>query len=83
MTTGRTVPTYRITAEGMINSWSDYRLALPQEDKAAFDSICNRVRMHASAATYAAFTDPFESAVLSILLEQEKEIMALRKSDVR
>jgi hypothetical protein len=39
--------------------------------------------MHASAATYAAFTDPFESAVLSILLEQEKEILALRKSDVR
>ena len=35
------------------------------------------------AATYAAFTDPFESAMLSILLEQEKEILALRKSDVR
>jgi hypothetical protein len=72
-----------MNAEGMINSWSDYRRALPQEDKTAFDSICNRVRMHASAATYAAFTDPFESAVLSILLEQEKEILALRKSDVR
>jgi hypothetical protein len=72
-----------MNAEGMINSWSDYRRALPQDDKVAFDSMCNRVRMHASAATYAAFTDPFESAVLSMLLEQEKEILALRKSDVR
>jgi len=72
-----------MTAEGMINSWSDYRRALSQDDKAVFDSICNRVRMHASAATYAAFADPFESAVLSILLEQEREILALRKSDAR
>jgi hypothetical protein len=72
-----------MNAEGMINSWSDYRRALPIDDKVAFDSMCNRVRMHASAATYAAFTDPFESAVLSILLEQEKEILALRKSVVR
>ena len=38
---------------------------------------------YASAATYAAFTDPFESAVLSILLEQEKDILTLRKSEVR
>ena len=83
MTTGWTVPTYRMNAEGMINSWSDYQRALPIDDKAAFDSMCNRVRMHASAATYAAFTDPFESAVLSILLEQEKEILALRKSVVK
>lgn len=80
---GRTVPTYRMTAEGMINSWSDYRRALPQEDKEVFDAICNRVRMHASAATYAAFTDPFESAVLSILLEQEKEIAALKRAEGR
>jgi len=83
VTVGRTVPTYRMSAEGMIHSWSDYRRALSQEDKTAFDSICNRVRMHASAATYAAFTDPFESAVLSILLEQEKEILALRKIEGR
>ena len=27
--------------------------------------------------------DPFESAVLSILLEQEKDILTLRKSEVR
>jgi DNA-binding response OmpR family regulator len=39
----------------------------------------NRARMHASAATYAISLDPTESALLSMLLEHEKEILALRK----
>jgi predicted membrane metal-binding protein len=39
----------------------------------------NRIRMHASASTYAIFNDPFEGAVLSMLLEQEKELAKLRR----
>ena len=40
--------------------------------------MVNRARMHASASTYAAFSDPVEGALLSILLEQEKEIRRLK-----
>ncbi len=76
---GRTVPTYRMTAEMMIDSWKDYRRALPQEDREVFDRMVNRIRMHASASTYAIFNDPFEGAVLSMLLEQEKELDKLRR----
>jgi hypothetical protein len=76
---GRTVPTYRNTAESMIQSWGDFRRALPQEDREVFDHMVNRIRMHASASTYAIFNDPFEGAVLSMLLEQEKEIARLKK----
>ena len=76
---GRTVPTYRMTAEMMIESWKDYRRALPQEDREVFDRMVNRIRMHASASTYAIFNDPFEGAVLSMLLEQEKELAKLRR----
>jgi predicted membrane metal-binding protein len=76
---GRTVPTYRMTAESMIESWKDYRRALPQEDRETFDRMVNRIRMHASASTYAIFNDPFEGAVLSMLLEQEKELTKLRR----
>jgi DNA-binding response OmpR family regulator len=36
--------------------------------------------MHASASTYAISLDPTESALLSMLLEHEKEILALRKN---
>ncbi len=76
---GRTVPTYRMTAEMMIDSWKDYRRALPQDDREVFDRMVNRIRMHASASTYAIFNDPFEGAVLSMLLEQEKELAKLRR----
>jgi dihydroxyacetone kinase-like predicted kinase len=74
---GRTVPTYRMTLESIINSWSDFRRALPKEDREVFDHMVNRARTHASASTYAAFSDPVEGALLSILLEQEKEIRRL------
>ncbi|HOE53040.1 MAG TPA: hypothetical protein PKO24_05350 [Methanomassiliicoccales archaeon] len=76
---GRTVPTYRMASESLFQSWSDFRRALPQEDRAAFDRLSDKVRMHASACTVAAFLDPLEGALLSILLEQEKELERLRK----
>jgi dihydroxyacetone kinase-like predicted kinase len=75
---GRTVPTYRNTLESIIGSWSDYRRALAKDDREVFDGMVNRARLHASAATYAAFSDPVEGALLSILLEQEKEIRRLK-----
>ncbi|WP_019177492.1 hypothetical protein [Methanomassiliicoccus luminyensis] len=76
---GRTVPTYRTTLESIIGSWDDFRRALPREDREAFDQMVNRARMHASASSYAAFSDPVEGALLSILLEQEKEIRRLKE----
>ena len=76
---GRTVPTYRMASESLFQSWSDYRRALSQEDREAFDRLSDKVRMHASACSVAAFLDPLEGALLSILLEQEKELERLRK----
>jgi len=80
---GRTVPTYRMTLESIIQSWADYRRALPKDDRDAFDAMTNRARMHASASTYAAFSDPVEGALLSILLEQEKEIRRLKVREIK
>jgi len=76
---GRTVATYRLALESMAQQWNDFRRALRSGDKEAFDALMNRARMHASAATYAISMDPTESALLSMLLEHEKEILALRK----
>ncbi len=76
---GRTVPTYRMASETLFQSWSDFRRALSQEDRAAFDRLSDKVRLHASACSVAAFLDPLEGALLSILLEQEKELERLRK----
>ena len=76
---GRTVATYRLALESMAQQWNDFRRALRSGDRGAFDALMNRARMHASAATYAISLDPTESALLSMLLEHEKEILALRK----
>jgi len=73
------VPTYRLALESMAQQWSDFRRALRKEDREAFDALMNRARLHASAATYAISLDPTESAVLSMLLEHEKELLRLRK----
>ncbi len=63
----------------MAQQWNDFRRALRSGDKEVFDSLVNRARMHASASTYAISLDPTESALLSMLLEHEKELMALRR----
>lgn len=77
--TGRTVPTYRLALESMAQQWSDFRRALRKGDREAFDELMNKARMHASAATYAISMDPTESAIMSMLLEHEKELARLRK----
>lgn len=63
----------------MAQQWNDFRRALRKSDREAFDSLLNKARMHASAATYAISLDPAESALLSMLLEHEKELMRLRR----
>ena len=76
---GRTVPTYRLALESMAQQWNDFRRALRKDDREAFDSLMNSARMHASASTYAISLDPVESALLSMLLEHEKELLGLKK----
>jgi len=70
---GRTVPTYRLHLESTLNDWMDYRRALREKDREAFDRLLSKARQHASAASYCAHMDPTILAILSILLENEKE----------
>ena len=71
---GLQIPTYRLHLESILNDWMDYRRALRERDREAFDRLLNRARQHASAASYSAHLDPTDLAFLSILLEMEKEI---------
>ncbi len=70
---GRTIPTYRLHLESILNDWMDYRRALREKDREAFDRVISKARQHASAASYCAHMDPTILAVLSVLLEMEKE----------
>ena len=70
---GRTVPTYRMHLEQVIKRWDNFRRALRKDDRELFDRIINKARMHS------VHIDPTESIFMSILLEQEKEILELRR----
>ncbi len=76
---GRTVPSFRMLLEEIIVELSVFRRALRGEDKAAFDSLMNKARKHASSCTVAPALDPMDSVFLSILIEQEKELNSLQE----
>ena len=71
---GRTCPTYRRLMEDEIGSWDAFRRALRREDQEAFDRLMDRVRRHASASSNAARLNPFESLVMSALVDMMREL---------
>jgi hypothetical protein len=77
---GRTVPSFRMLLEEIIVELSIFRRALRGEDKAAFDSLMNKAREHASSCTVTPTLDPMDAMFLSILIEQQKEINSLREA---
>ncbi len=73
------MPTYRMHLKSIISSWMDYRRALREKERALFDEVVIKARRHASAASFCAHLDPLETALLSILLEMQKDIEELRR----
>lgn len=71
---GRTIPSFRNLFEGLAEELSTYRRALRGEDKYAFDQIMNNARKHASSCSIAPTIDPMSCILLSMIIEQQKEI---------
>jgi hypothetical protein len=76
---GRTLPTYRMLLEEELTQWKDYRRALRKKDQEVFDELLKQARTHSSASGYHVTTNVFEPMVLTMLLEQKKEINRLKK----
>jgi hypothetical protein len=64
--------------ERVIKRWDNFRRALRRGDREAFDRMMNKARMHSSASIFNIHIDPSESMLMSIMLEQEKEIDELK-----
>jgi hypothetical protein len=77
---GRTVPSFRMLLEEIVLELSVFKRALRGEDKIAFDSLMNKAREHASSCTVAPLLEPMDAVFISILVEQQKEIISLRNS---
>ena len=76
---GKTVPSFRMALESEIGSWRSYRKALKMGDRRIFDELMCHTRAHASASGNAVRTSPYETMILSILLEQQKALARLRR----
>jgi len=57
--------------------WSEFRDALDEMDKEAFISLLNHAKLHAEAGSKIENPDLFESVVMSILVEHQKELQQL------
>jgi hypothetical protein len=75
---GRTLPS--ITQALLIEqgAFSRFRRALRRSDQLALDDLFASARQHLAAAQFAAHALPFEVFLLSMLLEEHKQVLRLR-----
>ena len=77
---GRTVPSYRQALETEIGRWDGFRKALRGKELEAFDKMMNACKVYASAGSMATRSILVEAMFMSILLNQQKELMEIRES---
>jgi hypothetical protein len=76
---GRTLPSITQAFIQEQKAFSRFRRALRRRDQLALDDLFASARQHLSAAAYAAHALPMETFLLSMLLEQHKDILRLRQ----
>ncbi len=76
---GRTLPYITQAFIQEQAAFSRFRRALRRVDQLALDDLFASARQHLSATAYAAHALPMETFLLSMLLEQHKEILRLRQ----
>ncbi len=75
---GRTLPSAAQVFQIEEQSLSRYRRALRRADQRALDDLFNLAHAHIAEASYAAHALPMEIFLLSMLLEEHKQVLALR-----
>lgn len=80
---GRTIPTFTNIIDQELSSWSKYRRGLRKEDQEIFDRLFNEAKLHLAENFYAMRAVPFESIVVSMLVEERKLVMKLQARVLR
>jgi hypothetical protein len=76
---GRTLPSITQAFLQEQNSLTRFRRALRREDQKALDELLADARRHLAAAAYASHLLPFEVMLLAMLVEEHKNVIALRR----
>ena len=75
---GRTVLPFSRVLEQEVQGWRKFRRGLRKEDQQFLDRLFEEARLHVQAGVYASRPWPFETILVSILIEHEKVLMELR-----
>ena len=76
---GRTIASITQTFLKERAAFARFRRALRASDQQVLDDLFASAQKHLSAASYASHALPFETFLLSMLLEEHKEIIQLRR----
>lgn len=76
---GRTLPSITQAFLQEKSSLARFRRALRREDQVAFDELLADARQHLAAAAYASHLLPFEVMLLSMLVEERKQVNDLER----
>jgi len=61
-----------------IEEWKKFRRALRREDQLIFDQLFEKTRLYVEAGSLVSRPWPFETILISLLLEQEKALVEVR-----
>jgi hypothetical protein len=75
---GRTVLPFSQVLEQEVQEWRKFRRGLRKEDQQFLDRLFEEARLHVQAGVYASRPWPFETILISILVEHEKALVELR-----
>ena len=64
--------------EQEIQEWKKFRRALRKEDQQFLDRLFEKAMLHAEAGVFASRPWPFETILISILLEHEKALAEMK-----
>jgi hypothetical protein len=76
---GRTLPSATQVFQAEERSLARYRRALRRADQRALDELFDFAQKHTAEAGYAAHPLPMEIYLLSMLLEEHKQVLKLRE----
>jgi hypothetical protein len=76
---GRTLPSATQVFLQEEAAFARFRRALRRSDQHALDDLFSSSRQHLAAAQYASHALPFEVFLLSMLLEEHKEVVRMRQ----
>ena len=74
---GKTLPPFSSLIEQERRRWMPFKKALPKADQAIFDRLFDCAKLHIQAGVMVARPWAFETIVMAIVLEQQKQVERL------